>query len=355
MSDRKLYEQLGIRACQSVDSKLLVAQGAPVFLNGHEVLLERVQEEDRLGSVTVRTGISASQLHAIEVAAGSPIAQGLPIVRSGMASRGIPSHDWSPQRHRSKPHWRYGMVNPWGTECPQWRMTDAGELLFVADLGRTWNPVARTARDASFEELVPYAFAAMAGDAVLAGRDAQALERTAAYFRQLGCIDVDMLLARGTFDEQDLWVGEWPGLRLSAKVRGVLGEDMQTQSVIELRVSSTDDSDGIDAMPLREDYSLLPLGDVWKRLCKEGLGHVNDEHLETAGQEFWHVTTFWYQIPVEYEEISGLYRRKLIASALRCFVEGSRAFCGICHDLADAYRCIEGIFPGGTEAHLFVV
>ena len=340
------------------------------FLNGHEVLLEQVQEEDRLGSVTVCTGITLHDLRALDSAAGGLVDPESSTVRCGIASRGIRPHDWSPQRDRSKPHRRYGIVNPWGTEQPQWRVAD-DELLFVADMGWTWNPVARAARDASFEELVPYALAAMAGDAILSGRTAQALQHTAAFFRQLGSIEADTLVSRGAFSlgsiEADTlvsrgafspsgrWSGTWLGLRLRAEVRGVLNTDQQTYHVVELGFISTDGANGTDPTPLENDFYALPLDRVWRALGRDGLGYANDENLECAGQDLWQMTTFWYQLPDEHGAISELYQRKLIAAALTCLVQDSRAFCGICLDLAEAYGRIAGIFTDDMEAGHFTL
>lgn len=121
MSIRKLYDRLGNLASHTIGSQreALASQNGRLFLNGHDMLLERVQEEDRLGSVTVRTGLALHDLQSLESAAGGFVDPESSAVRCGIASRGIRPHDWSPQRDRSKPHRRYGIVNPWGTEQPQ--------------------------------------------------------------------------------------------------------------------------------------------------------------------------------------------------------------------------------------------
>lgn len=357
MSIRKLYDRLGNLASHTIGSQreALASQNGRLFLNGHDMLLERVQEEDRLGSVTVCTGITLHDLRALDSAAGGLVDTESSAVRCGIASRGIRPHDWSPQRDRSKPHRRYDIVNPWGTEQPQWRIDDCGELLFVADVGKAWNPMARTAPNASFEELVPYALAAMAGDVILAGRTAQALQRTAAFFRQLGSIEADTLASRGAFSPSGRWSGTWPDLRLSAEVRGVLGKDQQTCHVVELSLLSADGAGGFDPTPLENDFYVLPLDRVWRALGRDGLGYANDENLECAGQDLWQMTTFWYQLPGEHEVISELYQRKLVAAALTCLVQDSRSFCGICLDLAEAYGRIAGTFPDDMEAVHFTL
>ena len=125
--------------------------------------------------------------------------------------------------------------------------------------------------------------------------------------------------------------------------------------MVELSLLSADGAGGFDPTPLENDFYVLPLEQVWRGLSRDGLGYTNDEHLVSAGLDLCQATTFWYQLPDEHGVISELYQRKLIACALTCLVQDSRAFCRICLDLAEAYGRIAGTFPDDMEAGRFTL